>query len=103
MIQPRYAVSGGGHRLFAAFCTFSIICTIAIALRVYVRMRVVKSFGIDDWMVLLGWVLFVCLSACAMAGTHFGLGQHLAQIEPKSQIPIGLRVRHLCPMLLSLF
>lgn len=32
------------------------LTTIAVVLRVYCRVRVVKSFGFDDWFALVAWV-----------------------------------------------
>ncbi|KAB8301994.1 hypothetical protein EYC80_005447 [Monilinia laxa] len=51
------------------------VSTITLALRCFVRLTR-EAFGIDDWMILLGWAMFavnVCMSS--MAAVH-GLGVH---------------------------
>lgn len=92
MSSTHYTVSGNGPKLIATFSVLTGITTIAVALRVYVRGWMVKTFGIDDWAAIFGWVAYVGLASTAMASTRHGFGQHAQLIHPQSEIEIGLRV-----------
>jgi hypothetical protein len=35
---------------------FQLLATVAVALRMYARVYIVRSFGIDDWIMCAGWV-----------------------------------------------
>jgi len=45
-----------GAELLATAILFAILSWIAIGLRVYVRARMIKSMGIDDWIMLFAQV-----------------------------------------------
>lgn len=40
-------------------------------------------------------ILFVLHAAFAITGVHHGTGQHAWDIQPPSELPIGLKVYHL--------
>lgn len=92
MAATHYKVSGEGPKLLATFSTFIGLTTVAIALRAYVRMRLIKKFGIEDWLSVGGWLAYVLLAATAMASTFHGFGQHAELIQPQSEIETALKV-----------
>jgi hypothetical protein len=98
MSSTHYTVSGRGPAVIINFSTLVALTTVAIALRVYVRGWMVKSFRIDDWTALCGWVTYIGLASTAMAATHHGFGQHAYLITPRSEIEIALKVRHILPL-----
>lgn len=64
---------------------------IAVALRLYVRLFIVKAYGWDD-----GWMLFAQLmhtlnSACAIGGALTGTGRLIKDLTPGSMM-MALRV-----------
>lgn len=72
---------------------------IAVALRLYVRVFIVKAFGWDD-----GWMLFAQLmhtlnSSCAIGGALTGTGRVTKDLTPGSMM-MALRVR--TPLLVML-
>lgn len=72
---------------------------IAVALRLYVRVFIVKAFGWDD-----GWMLFAQLmhtlnSACAIGGALTGTGRLTKDLTPVTMM-MALRV-HTVPFLLN--
>lgn len=65
---------------------------VAVALRLYVRVFIVKAFGWDD-----GWMLFAQLmhtlnSSCAIGGALTGTGRLMKDLTPGSMM-MALRVR----------
>ncbi|QSZ35292.1 hypothetical protein DSL72_008161 [Monilinia vaccinii-corymbosi] len=65
---------------------FLVISTITLGLRCFVRMTR-EAFGLDDWMILLGWAMFavnVCMSSMAAVN---GLGVHNLAITAAEMAP----------------
>ena len=48
-------VAGRGPQVLAIYAVFAAITTVAMVLRVYTRVRLVKKFGLDDWLALTAW------------------------------------------------
>lgn len=66
---------------------FVMANTLFVALRCYVRARLVRKFGLDDWLLIVAAILGIVLGALIATGVHHGLGRKdvanmsLAQIE----------------------
>ena len=93
--MEHYTPSGRGPELISVFAAFLALTTVIVALRVYVRAKLVKNFGADDWTAVIGWLLFVFHASFAIAGAYHGTGQH-ANLIPPQELPIGLKVS--CPL-----
>lgn len=48
-----------GPQLRAVCIFFLTVATVSVALRSYVRVRLVKKFGIEDWFMVAAWVCLV--------------------------------------------
>lgn len=86
-IQP----AGHGLQVMGVYSFFLALTTVTIILRTYCRVFVLKNFALDDWLAITAWVFFVIYSAFAITGTHHGTGQHVWEIHPSTEIPIGLK------------
>lgn len=49
-------VSGRSQAILATAAVFLGISQITVLLRFYVRLRIVRSFGVDDWIMLAAMV-----------------------------------------------
>lgn len=76
--------------MIAIFAPMAMITTIFFALRVYVRVNLVRRSW-EDWAAGLGWSIYIIFCAVAMAGTFFGTGEHVENVSHK-MLPIALRV-----------
>lgn len=92
MTSVHYTTSSLGKGLIAAYSVFTVTSTVTFALHVYVHARLLKSFGLDDWMTAVGWVLHILFSGFAIASACHGLGQHEYLIQPVWEVPIALKV-----------
>ncbi|KAH7012923.1 hypothetical protein EDB80DRAFT_709133 [Ilyonectria destructans] len=70
-----------GPQLLAVNVTFLTAGLISIILRCYVRWFMVKAFGKDDWLMLVGSVFFTLYASFSTRGIHFGTGRHHADLE----------------------
>jgi hypothetical protein len=63
----------------------AIVTTVAIltyAARVFTRLRIVKIFGPEDWLCLVAVCASIVLTALVFAETYYGMGLHVADINP---------------------
>ena len=50
-----------GPEILAVFCSGTALAALAVALRLWVRARLIRKVGLDDWLVALSLVgCFVC-------------------------------------------
>lgn len=92
-------IENRGPQLFAVDVFFMTLAIVTTLLRCYVRLFLVKSWGIDDWFMLGATVgadissdirlcllnnsiqtAFTLFSSFSIAGTHFGTGRHFADL-----------------------
>ncbi|CAH0040409.1 unnamed protein product [Clonostachys rhizophaga] len=76
-------IDNRGPPLQVVCYVFGVLALVATLLRCYVRVFLVKSFGVDDYFMVLALVLFIAFVASALVGVHFGAGRHLTDILPQ--------------------
>ncbi|KAF2174993.1 hypothetical protein K469DRAFT_612360 [Zopfia rhizophila CBS 207.26] len=69
-------VPNRGPELLWVNIFFMTTAVAATSLRCYVRARMVKAFGIDDWLMIFATLSFVSYSSFSNAGVHYGTGRH---------------------------
>ena len=99
-----------GPELAAAIITFLVLTWATTALRIWVRLCMIKNFALDDWLTLLAVVrlfvsandessltfqqaLFTFYSGLVLDGVHWGQGQHMANLDMEHQIN-SMKVRN---------
>ncbi|KAF2691781.1 hypothetical protein K458DRAFT_381627 [Lentithecium fluviatile CBS 122367] len=70
------AIPTRGPELFVVDVAFVTVAIIANALRCYVRLRMVKAFGLDDYLMTLATVFFIGYSTSSIIGVKYGTGRH---------------------------
>jgi len=76
---------------------------LVVLLRFYVRVAILRSFGKDDWIMLLGFAFAMAVFLVYVMETKVGLGRHLAviQSDPASYSQF-LRLRQVHGILLGI-
>ncbi|KKY15728.1 putative integral membrane [Diplodia seriata] len=82
-------------QFFRILVAMIILATIATALRVYVRIKIVKSFGKDDYLMVAALLCFIMFTTCALGGIRYGTGQHMSELTPENSMK-ALRYWWLC-------
>ncbi|OCK74960.1 hypothetical protein K432DRAFT_309581 [Lepidopterella palustris CBS 459.81] len=72
------------HEVLAVAIFFLILSWVTVSLRVYVRAGMLKSFGLDDWIMVLTLLLFTVYLACQIGGVIYGTGRHIANLKPQN-------------------
>ncbi|KAM5355004.1 hypothetical protein ACJ41O_001650 [Fusarium nematophilum] len=70
-----------GPQLLAVNIFFLVTALISMIMRCYVRSVMVKAFGIDDWLMVAGTVIFTLYASFSSAGVHYGTGRHHDDLE----------------------
>ncbi|KAK4062789.1 uncharacterized protein Triagg1_9659 [Trichoderma aggressivum f. europaeum] len=97
-------VPNRGPQLIAVIAVLLVFSLTAIVLRCYVRISLVKAFGVDDYLMIFAMVCskptsrirnyelltlpqpqisFVLFCAVAATGVHYGTGRHYWDLEPE--------------------
>ncbi|KAH6695630.1 hypothetical protein F5X68DRAFT_219990 [Plectosphaerella plurivora] len=76
------AIENRGPELQAVGIGFLTFAYISVALRSYVRVVIVKAFGLDDWLMLLALFFYSLHNAAMFVGIHHGTGRHFADLTP---------------------
>lgn len=60
---------------------FFVITWTAVGLRIWVRAGIIKSFGLDDWTMLVTQLFNTAYLACQLGGLVHGTGKKMADLE----------------------
>ncbi|KAF2437350.1 hypothetical protein P171DRAFT_373490 [Karstenula rhodostoma CBS 690.94] len=74
--SQEYLAEDYGPTLLAIDCTLFGLATITMILRIYVRVFMLKMFGIDDWLMLIAVALSVTTTGLFIKVITIGLGRH---------------------------
>ncbi|KAL7941093.1 hypothetical protein V8C42DRAFT_335763 [Trichoderma barbatum] len=85
-----------GPQLLAVILVLLVFAFTAILLRCYVRIRLVKAFGVDDYLMVFAMISFILFCAVAITGIHYGTGRHYWDIEHQEDIQEALKYWYFC-------
>ncbi|CAK7213668.1 hypothetical protein SBRCBS47491_001883 [Sporothrix bragantina] len=65
---------------------FAVLSLGMLLLRLYLRCRILKATGLDDWTMLVAQILALAVSAMTVVETRYGLGRHLKDVSPENEV-----------------
>ncbi|KAL6710095.1 hypothetical protein ACN47E_009886 [Coniothyrium glycines] len=71
-----------GPTILGATLTVTIAALITMATRLYVRARVIRNVGWDDYVMLFAMALCIAGQIVIIPQVHYGAGRHIEYIEP---------------------
>lgn len=80
------SVPDRGSALFAVNTTGVILAGISCLLRCFVRLRILRSFGLDDYLMVLSALAFVTYATISNVGVSYGTGRHHSDLLPSNEI-----------------
>ncbi|KAJ4253311.1 hypothetical protein NW762_010466 [Fusarium torreyae] len=86
------AVGGDGPWVIAVMWALTAVAFVFVLLRVYTRVVVVKSFGIDDHVYNLAFVFLLLYTIFATAAAHYGFGQNMLDISNSNSDDLPLAI-----------
>ncbi|KZM23401.1 uncharacterized protein EKO05_0003931 [Ascochyta rabiei] len=75
------AIPNRGPELVGVNIAFVATAVIANALRCIVRVKMVKAFGTDDWLMVASTIFFIGYVISSTIGAHYGTGRHHDNLE----------------------
>ncbi|KAH6706333.1 hypothetical protein BKA61DRAFT_558837 [Leptodontidium sp. MPI-SDFR-AT-0119] len=87
-VNPEYI----GHQVVVVNGIFLFLATVVVVLRMYSRLYLISSAGIEDYSVFVGWILSVAFTIICLFSCKYGLGVHLWNIPLTTFSPYYLRI-----------
>lgn len=69
-----------GPQLQVVAIVFVTMAIFSFTMRAFVRAKMVKGFGLDDWLMASATLTFSTYIACVLGGVHYGTGRHFTDI-----------------------
>ncbi|KAK3940295.1 hypothetical protein QBC46DRAFT_127916 [Diplogelasinospora grovesii] len=73
-------MGGEGPWAITTMWAVTVLTLVCVLLRAYTRIVVVQSYGIDDHVYTLAFILLVCYTATTTVSAHYGFGQNMWDI-----------------------
>lgn len=86
--------------IIALATIFLIFSTLTTLTRIYVRQVLIKSMGIDDYVMIAAYFSFLGFLICQLIGVHYGTGRHRTGpdgINNDAKAKLALMVRTIHP------
>lgn len=84
-----------GPPLKCVTITLLALAVISFSMRAYVRTRMTKSFGLDDWFMTGATAVYIFYSACVLCGIKYGTGRKFENLT-LSDVERALQVLDAC-------
>ncbi|KAF4551200.1 Hypothetical protein D9617_14g076570 [Elsinoe fawcettii] len=94
-VTPEVDAQSSYPRIFAIAGCFTGLMLAMVGVRFWVRARIVRAIGADDWVVLASAFLSVVYSCMAIAQSRFGLGLPV-RLRPKQDANIFATLNFAC-------
>lgn len=75
-----------GPELLAVVLLFLILSWLTVLTRCWVRIRMVKAFAIDDWLLVTTLGLFTIYASFCFIGVHWGCGRHMGDLTTHQKV-----------------
>ncbi|KAH7305548.1 hypothetical protein B0I35DRAFT_471622 [Stachybotrys elegans] len=82
---PPHSSEDIGPTLIAYVVCLVALSVVFIALRLYIRLRIIRNFGMDDWALVLTMVIIISCVAGMVVVVRFGLGRHMDSLSRSTQ------------------
>ncbi|KAF1957015.1 hypothetical protein CC80DRAFT_534987 [Byssothecium circinans] len=79
-------VSTDNPRGLQAMVTTTVFCAIALVvvlMRLYTRLSIVRSLGLDDYFIAFAMMCSIGLTACIIIQVQNGMGRHIVELQPE--------------------
>lgn len=83
---PEYVNASNAGRIVGVVGVFHVVALVFVALRTYVRVFLVRAFGVDDGLIIVAAVLALVSWICLIVQVPFGLGRHGAVVPTDDRI-----------------
>ncbi|KAI9718448.1 MAG: hypothetical protein M1812_004169 [Candelaria pacifica] len=82
-----------GDQIVAANAVFIPLTLLFLAARVYTRIRLTRSLGLDDFYLFIGMTFAIAQNAVTLIHLNYGLGHHVWDVASSTMIPKYLQLQ----------
>jgi len=82
-------------QLFTVTIAFLVLAWVAVCLRCFTRLKIIKAFGLDDYLMIISLLVFTVFCSCQLAGIHYGMGRHNVDVAAPD-VAQALKYQILC-------
>lgn len=79
-LTPEYIAFTNAPVLLTQFGSLFAVASVIVLLRFYVRWFMIKSFGKDDWLILLAYAFAAATFGVYVEQTKVGMGKHISVV-----------------------
>jgi len=103
ILTPEYIAFTNAPVLLTQFGSLFAVASVVVFARCYVRWFMIKSFGKDDWLMLLAYAFAAATFGTYVEQTKVGMGKHMAAITmDEAEYASFLRLRQVTSILASI-
>ncbi|KAJ5133750.1 hypothetical protein N7526_005115 [Penicillium atrosanguineum] len=73
-----------GPKILAVLWTLTGLTALIVAARMFIRLRLLKNFGIDDYLIVISMVMSFAYCGVTTAGVNVGFGKHAAALTQEN-------------------
>ncbi|GKZ23988.1 hypothetical protein AbraIFM66951_010241 [Aspergillus brasiliensis] len=85
-ISPEYAHQTKGPRILAVFWAMTSLAILAVAARLFIRIKVLRNPGADDWLIAASMFFSISYSVVTTVDVALGYGKHAVVIADRLEI-----------------
>ncbi|OJJ75163.1 hypothetical protein ASPBRDRAFT_53113 [Aspergillus brasiliensis CBS 101740] len=85
-ISPEYAHQTKGPRILAVFWAMTSLAILAVAARLFIRIKVLRNPGADDWLIAASMFFSISYSVVTTVDVALGYGKHAVVIADRLEL-----------------
>ncbi|BCR95498.1 uncharacterized protein AKAW2_20438S [Aspergillus luchuensis] len=85
-VSPEYAHQTKGPRILAVFWAMTSLAILAVAARLFIRIKVLRNPGADDWLIAASMVFSISYSVVTTVDVALGYGKHAVVIADRLEL-----------------
>lgn len=75
-----------GPEILAVIVLFLVLSWLTVLARCWVRVKMIKAFALDDWLLLVTLLLFSIYSVLVIVGVYWGCGRHMRDLSVRQKV-----------------
>ncbi|KAJ5190730.1 uncharacterized protein N7498_009715 [Penicillium cinerascens] len=83
-VTPENVHDDKGPKILAVLWTLTGLTAVMVGARMFIRLRMLKSFGIDDYLIAISTVLSLAYCGVTTAGVSVGYGKHAKDLTQEN-------------------
>ncbi|CDM34355.1 unnamed protein product [Penicillium roqueforti FM164] len=91
-MDAEYINQTKGPRILGVFWAFFSVSVVMVSLRFYIRVRVLRNIGLDDYIVLVAMVMVTSYTILTTVNVVLGYGSHTSVLMEKGEIDLIERI-----------